>query len=194
MKRNCYSTAYLLLLAIASLQVISPSVKAQSLDRSRWYKVGAVGELEMSVPVYWQEVYKNIDSVPAVTLAYHLPSKKEFYMKVTTAWEPQQERSSRDPDWLRRAVEKTGRALLNPSAQNDLRLVEIRGPKAKGYYFQLPHRERFPIGEFSYITEGVVDLGKITVVFSTYSTTQDSAAVSDSLRVIESARFVQGNQ
>jgi hypothetical protein len=148
----------------------------------------------MSVPVYWQEVSKPIESVPAVTLAYHLSSRKDFYMKVTTAWEPQQERSSRDPDWLRRAVEKSGRRLLDSSTQSELRLVEIRGPNAKGYYFQLPYRQKFPIGEFSYVTEGVVDLGRITVVFSIYSTTLDSAAVSDSLRVIESARFIQSNQ
>jgi hypothetical protein len=148
----------------------------------------------MSVPAYWQEAYKTIEVPPAVTLAYRLPSKKDFYMKVTTAWELQQERSSRDPGWLRLAVEKSGRALLGQAEQGDLKLVEINGPNAKGYYFQLPHRERFPIGEFSYITEGVVDLGKITVVFSTYSTVQDSAAVSDSLRVIEGARFIQRNQ
>lgn len=194
MKRNRCLKACLLLLAIASLQGASPSIRAQSTDRQRRYKVGAVGELEMSVPADWQEVSKTLETPHAVTLAYHLPSRKDFYMKVTTAWEPQQERSSRDPGWLRQAVEKSGRALLDKSVQSELKLVEIRGPNVRGYYYQLPYRQKFPIGEFSYVTEGAVDLGKITAVFSTYSTTKDSAAIGDSLRVIASARFIQLNQ
>src|SRR5205814_10248012 len=58
-------------------------------------------------------------------LPIYLPSTKDFYMKVTTAWEPQEERSSRDAGWLRRAVETTGRKLLFQSSQTDISLFEL---------------------------------------------------------------------
>ncbi|OLE53674.1 MAG: hypothetical protein AUG51_12500 [Acidobacteria bacterium 13_1_20CM_3_53_8] len=187
-------TTCLLIFALASTAAVIPSAKAQSANELRRYNVGTVGYLELSVPTDWQQSYKTLEAPPAVMIAYRLPSKKIFYMKVTVAWEPQQERSSRDPNWLRQAVERAGRALLNPSSQNDLRLIEIHGSNARGYYFQLPHKETLPIGEFKYVTEGVVDLGKITLVFSTYSTSRDVPSVSDSLRVVESARFVMAEQ
>jgi hypothetical protein len=107
-------------------------------------------------------------------------------MKVTSAWEPQQERASRDPGWLRRAVEKSGMAL----DKNKLRVNEINSPSAKGYYFQLAHKEKFPIGEFKYLLEGTVDLGKITVVFSAYSNKKGAPEFVEALKVIQSARFV----
>ena len=68
-----------------------------------------------------------------------------------------------------------------------------KGLNANGYYFRLPHKDKLPIGEFTYVTEGIVDLGKITMVFTTFSKGKDLPAVADSLRVIESARFVQAN-
>jgi hypothetical protein len=147
----------------------------------------------MSVPVDWQENSRMLEVPPAVTLAYRLPSKKDFYMKITSAWEPQQERSSREPGWLRRAVEKAGQRLLGQSGERNLKLNEIHGPHAQGYYFQLAHKEKLPIGEFKYVLEGVIDLGKITVVFTVFSTVKDLPEISESLRVIESARFVQAN-
>jgi hypothetical protein len=144
----------------------------------------------MTVPSSWQEASRTLEKPPAVTLAYHLPSSKDFYMKVTTAWEPQEERSSREAGWLRRVVGKSGRSLLSGS-KSDLTLIEIHGPNANGYYFQLPHKDELPIGKFTYVTEGAIDLGKITLVFTTFSTSKDLPAVAESLRVIESARFVQ---
>jgi hypothetical protein len=79
-----------------------PSTKVAT----RSYKVSTVGRVEMSVPVKWQENVRLLEVPPAFTLAYRLPSTKDFYMKVTSAWEPQQERASRDPGWLRRGIER----------------------------------------------------------------------------------------
>ena len=187
MKR--YITSSLLLIALLASQAVSFS-KLQSTNALRTYHVGSVGNLEMTVPSSWQEASRTLDKPPAVTLAYHLPSSKDFYMKVTTAWEPQEERSSREAGWLRRVVEKSGRSLLSGS-KSDLTLIEIHGSNANGYYFQLPHKDELPIGKFTYVTEGAIDLGKITLVFTTFSTSKDLPAVAESLRVIESARFVQ---
>jgi hypothetical protein len=156
---------------------------------SRSYKVSTVGSVEMSVPVHWQENVRLLEVPPGFTLAYRLAFTKDFYMKVTSAWEPQQERSSRDPGWLRIAVEKAGVAL----DEDRLRLNEISSPSAKGYYFQLAHKEKFPIGEFKYLLEGTVDLGTITVVFSAYSNKKDAPEFIEALKVIQSARFVPAN-
>lgn len=187
-----YLTTLMLLVALLASQVVSFS-KVQSTNNLRSYRVGSVGSLEMTVPSRWLQVSKTIERPSAVTLAYNLPSTRDFYMKVTTAWEPQEERSSREAGWLRRAVETSGRRILSGSSKSDLTLIEIHGPNAKGYYFQLPDNNELPIGRFTYVTEGAIDLGKITLVFTTFSTSKDLPAVADSLRVIESARFVQSN-
>ena len=189
MKRH--TTVFLLVFALSAMQSMSLS-RPQSHDSLRRYRVGGVGSLELTVPSDWQEVSKTLEQPAAVTLAYRLPSAKEFYMKVTTAWEPQTERSSRKVGWLRGVVEKSGHALLSGSV-TEFTLTEIHGPTANGYYFQIPHKDELPIGKFTYVTEGAVDLGKVTLVFTTFSTSKDLAAVADSLRVIESARFVQAN-
>jgi len=178
-------------LLISLLLVCNPGTIRSAQDPSdtvatRSYKVSTVGSVEISVPVHWLENVRPLEVPPAFTLAYRLPSTKDFYMKVSSAWEPQQERVSRDPGWLRRAVEKAGGAL----DKKNLKLMEVKSPSAKGYYFQLEHKEKLPIGEFKFLLEGIVDLGTITVVFSAYSNTKEAPEFVEALKVIESARFV----
>lgn len=112
-------------------------------------------------------------------------------MKVTTAWEPQQERSTRDPGWLRAAVEGAGQKSLSQASESKLELIEINSVNAKGYYFQLTSKGNVPEGEFRYLTQGIVDLGKVTLVFTTLSAKKDMPQIAESLRVVESARLVQ---
>ncbi len=101
----------------------------------------------------------------------------------------QQERASRDPIWLREAIERTAPTLGNEKPT----LHEIKSAGAKGYYFQVQHEEKFPIGEFSFLVACIVDLGGITVVFNAYANQQDAAEIGEALKVVESARFVAAN-
>jgi hypothetical protein len=177
-----------LLLVACDLGALRSAQKPRANVATRSYKISTLGSIEMAVPTHWQENVRLLDVPPAFTLAYRLPSTKDFYMKVTSAWEPQQERASRDPGWLRRAVERAGKAI-----DKDLKLIEVNGAIAKGYYFQVPHKEKFPIGEFKFLLEGTVDLGTITVVFSAYSNQKDASEFGEALSVIESARFLPAN-
>jgi hypothetical protein len=119
MKAKPHVTLLLIPVMLISIAVRLQSAQEQSATiGTRSYKISTIGSVEMSVPVHWQENVRLLEVPPAVTLAYRLPSTKDFYMKVTSAWEPQQERSSRDPRWLRRAVEKAGcPTLQSPSTR-----------------------------------------------------------------------------
>src|SRR5687768_13740278 len=143
MKLKPYITFVLISVFLVFISKTLQSQVPSSTTGLRSYNISTLGRVEMDVPVHWQENVRLLIEPPAFTLAYRLPATNDFYMKVTSAWEPQRERASRDPGWLRRAVEKTGGAL----DKNNLKLIEISGPSAKGYYFQLAHKEKFPIGE-----------------------------------------------
>ena len=167
---------------------VAPLTYSQSATTSRSYRMGTVGNLEMSVPSSWQDNSKTLDKPQGVTLAYRLPSRTDFYMKVTAVWIPPEKRSS-EPDQVRRAVERSARAIVGSS--NSLpELTKIASTSGNGYYFQTPGYDRFPIGEFHYIIAGVLDLGGVTFVFTTYTNSKDLPEIGDALRVVESARFV----
>ena len=189
MKLKSCITVLLISVFLVSIPTTLQSQVTSSKTLPRSYNIATLGRVEMSVPAHWQENVRLLDEPPAFTLAYRLPASKDFYMKVTSAWEPQQERASRDPSWLRRAVEKTGGAL----EKKNLKLIEVSGPSAKGYYFELAHKEKFPIGEFKFLLVGIADLGTITVAFSAYSNKKDAPQFIEALKVIESARFVPAN-
>jgi hypothetical protein len=185
---NCNVTARLLtvLLLIAHT---SFAASQSATAASRYYRMGTVGNLEMTVPSSWQDNSKTLDKPQGVTLAYRLPSRTDFYMKVTAVWIPPDGRTSREAGWVKQAVETTARGLVG-SSKSLPTLVHISSRGGTGYYFQSPGYDRFPIGEFTYITEGILDLGEVTFVFSTYSNTKDLPELVDALRVVESARFV----
>ncbi len=151
--------------------------------------MGTVGNLEMTVPSNWQDKSKTLDQPQGVTLAYRLPSRTDFYMKVTAVWIPPEKRSSVEPDWIRHAAERSARDIAGLSKTVPT-LTQISATGGKGYYFQTPGYDRLPIGEFHYIIGGVLDLGGVTFVFTTYSNSKDLPELADALRVVESARFV----
>jgi hypothetical protein len=159
-------------------------------DRTRTYRMGPVGNLEMTVPSNLQEVSKTLEKPEGVTLAYRLASRTDFYMKVTAIWISPEGRKFKQAGWVRRAVEKSARGIVGYSKTPTL--TQIFSPGGSGYYFQSPGYDRLPIGEFHYITEGIVDFGAVTFVFTIYSNTKELPEIADSLRVVESARFVAG--
>ena len=175
---------------VAILFVVSsvPSLTISQSISSRTYRMGSVGNLEMAVLSHWQEVVKTLDKPNGVTLAYRLPSRTDFYMNVTAVWIGPEGRASRKAGWVRRAVEESARSVAGYSKTLP-KLTPIFSPGGNGYYFQSPGYDRLPIGEFHYITEGIVDFGEVTFVFTIYSNTQDLSEIADALRVIESARF-----
>ena len=89
-------------------------------------------------------------------------------MKVTAVWIGPEGRASREPGWVRRTLEKSARGIVGFSKPLPT-LTQIFSPGASGYYFQSPGYERFPIGEFHFITGGILDFGETTFVFTTYS-------------------------
>ena len=185
--KSCVTARLLIGLFFVSQTI--PVAVSQSATASRSYRMGTVGNLEMTVPASWQDNSKTLDKPQGVTLAYRLPSRTDFYMKVTAVWLPPESRGSREAGWVKRAVEKTARGLVGSSKPLPT-LSQITSSGGSGYYFQSPGYDRFPIGEFTYITEGILDFGEVTFVFSTYSNTKDFPELADALRVVESARFV----
>ena len=151
--------------------------------------MGTVGHLEMTVPSNWQDNFKTLDKPQGVTLAYRLPLRTDFYMKVTAVWIPPEERSSVEPGGVRGAVERSARSIAGPSKSVPA-LIAVSATGGNGYYFQTPGYDSLPIGEFHYIVAGVLDLGGVTFIFTTYSNTKDLPELGDALRVIESAHFV----
>jgi len=132
-----------LLTALLLVSHAVPLASSQSATASRSYRMGTVGNLEMTVPSSWQDNSKTMDKPQAVTLAYRLPSRTDFYMKVTCVWLPPEARSAREAGWVKRAVEKTARGL--DGGQKPLpTLTQIWSPGGSGYYFQAPSYERFP--------------------------------------------------
>src|SRR5947207_5310047 len=101
-----------LLTALLFVSHAFPPAVAQSVTASRSYRMGTVGNLEMTVPSSWQDNSKTLDKPQGVTLAYRLPSRTDFYMKVTAVWLPTEARTSRETGWVKRAIEKTARGLV----------------------------------------------------------------------------------
>jgi len=178
-----------LLTALLFVSHAFPPAVAQSVTASRSYRMGTVGNLEITVPSSWRDNSKTLDKPQGVTLAYRLPSRTDFYMKVTAVWIPPEKRSSVEPAWVRHAVEQSARDIVGSSKPLPA-LTQISSTGGNGYYFQTDGYDRFPIGEFHYIIGGVLDLGGVTFVFTTYSNTKDLPELADALRVVESARFV----
>lgn len=138
-----------LLTALAFISCAVSLTSAQSATASRSYRMGTVGSLEMSVPSTWQDNFKTLDKPQGVTLAYRLPSRTDFYMKVTAVWIPAEKRSPVEPDWLRHAVERSARDIAGSGTAGFL----LRNKWPSNPRLNRNYRLRGAIGRETFVVE-----------------------------------------
>lgn len=148
------------------------------------------GELTMNVPRVWDYNFTitDADNPPLITF-YNLDKNEEeiFQLNMSVLWDDGFRRNITSPEYIRSLVKETGKKTLIHSDQSELTLNEITGTNGNGYLFDLTDSNAGQ-GEYQFLTQGALAVGKLLLIFSLFSNDDKSILREAMLRTIMSAQ------
>ena len=188
---NNYKNIFLLFI---SLYVINTSATTENTTEYRTdsesFAIPGHGKLVIDVPKIWNYNFTttNEDKPPIITF-YNLNKDKEeiYQLNLSVLWEDGFQRNISSPEYIRSLVEKTGKQALLHSDQTELELEKISGKYGIGYFFNLSDSSASS-GEYQYLTQGALGVGKLILIFSLFSNDSDSILQEALIKVVMSAQ------
>ncbi|MFQ5767013.1 MAG: hypothetical protein ACE5ID_03410 [Acidobacteriota bacterium] len=180
--------ARILILALVLSGVFMPAVHA---GRKSWKKrvhdIGTEGRLQLILPRRWKESVQRSGKNPPLYITY-TSRHQRFEFHITALW-AQTGRDLPAID-LRDMVQETLVDYLAGGDPGKVPLRILQGDSASGYYFSVTDGEQ-PPGPDSYqaVTQGLVRTGPVYVSFSILAVEEDSLAVQQALRILETATY-----
>lgn len=173
-------------LVIVTLLALLPSGAAAESGGRRTYKLRGGGSLEVPVPPGWSQAVTPSEG-RGLTITLTPSAGADFNVLITVV---RAERSGPTPlalDDLRALVERRGRELLPTAVEKSLRIDELRGSQARGYYYSLTDRAPKP-GEYGYLTQGAAAVGSLSLSFTILTRSPDASARSAALELLKGTR------
>ena len=154
-------TRYILfiVLLVGSAANAAPGTSPQS------FKLPGHGELQLRVPDSWAaEVRQPSENLPP-TIVLKARSGEPFTILVTTVWAMGGSRPLPGLAEVKQEVGFAAKEAAPQSVEGTLLLQELSGASNQGYFFKATDRAP-KVGEFKYLTQGIVCLGEINVAFT----------------------------
>jgi hypothetical protein len=122
------------------------------------FKVPHHGDLQLVVPEGWQQSEEQAPPGLPPALKFSAGAQAEVLISAIAA--PNKDFNS--PAGLREAAERSGGGMLPSAKEKSLKLEEIKGADATGYFYTLTDKDPAP-GSFEYVTGGVVGVGDLAL-------------------------------
>tara|TARA_B100001250_G_C19512424_1_gene662281 strand:+ start:86 stop:688 length:603 start_codon:yes stop_codon:yes gene_type:complete len=148
------------------------------------------GELIMDVPKVWNYNFTTSENTrPPIITFYNLDKDKEeiYQLNLSVLWDNGFGRNILSSKYIYSLVEETGKQALLYSDQSELILEKIIGKNGVGYWFNLSDSTAGP-GEYKFLTQGALAVGKLLLIFSLFSNDNESILQQALLKIIISAQ------
>jgi hypothetical protein len=172
------------LLAGAALVAASHARSDEPLARR--YELPNLDTLELSLPTGWID---NVDQPPgggAPTIELGPAEGAPFQVFVTPEWMDPNAGDIRETTALRDAIRDASERIGPQVVESFLEVRQLDGVNGIGYYFSATDRDA-RADEFKYMTQGVLQVGELTLWFTILSNDgQDTVAV-EALMILQTA-------
>lgn len=188
---NIFLKLNIILFSLYAINV--PATIENDIDyqiESESFAIPGHGVLTLDVPRIWNYNFtiKGSNEPPIITF-YNLDKDKEeiYQLNLSVLWEDGFKRSILSPEYIQSLVEKTGEQALINSDQTKLSLKKITGQNGIGYLFNLSDSGA-KTGEYQFLTQGALAVGKLLLIFSLFSNDNESILQEALLKIIMSAQ------
>ena len=181
------SGIFLLLLLLSVCNIVYGNTGAETIQRL--YPIPEHGELRLDVPAEWEVTYFSpSETKPPVITFYTKDDKRNevFQLNLSPLWDDGFKRNITAPEQIRKLVTEVGQTVIKMSDETELILHSLEGKDGEGYFFNLTDSSAGP-GEYSYLTQGALSVGKILVVFSLFTHEPDTVIHKKALKMIQTA-------
>ncbi|MDB5172624.1 MAG: hypothetical protein JWN51_1397, partial [Phycisphaerales bacterium] len=177
---------FMLLLAIAFVTLTGPAglYSADTKEQApKAFKIPRHGDLQLLVPEGWKQSEEPVPPGFPPTIKFAAGAKVEVLITAIAA----RDKDFNSPAGLRKAAERSGGGMLATAKESSLKLEEIKGADATGYFYTLTDKAPDP-GSFEYVTGCVAGVGDLTLSVTILHHQKDAPERQAALDMLKGAR------
>jgi len=167
----------LVISCIPSLAAEKTELRSYPLNDS----VNDYGTLKMKAPVSWDQKIERGQKNPYPTIVFKTGTAGSFLVMVTPIWNAPKDRSARQ------IVSSNAKSIERQSVEKTLSIKKLKGTSGTGYYYFATDPAPKP-GEWKYMTQGIIDVGKLRVSFTIMTNEGQDYVHKEALRMLGSAK------
>ena len=156
---------------LKDIQVKEKSSKGNSIGKNgiRQYSLPGHGTLQVNAPASWKDDYQQPrDNFPTIT--YMQSGGSPFKLLITAIWSGKGSSPLPNTDQLKQKVRESAEQVRPQAVEKVIEVKDLKGSAAVGYYFTATDRAP-KAGEFKYMTQGMMRVGDLMVIFTVLTTT-----------------------
>lgn len=174
---------YLTILFI--LTAVACNVFANDISM-RSYALPYNGSLQLTVPDSWQDqIQQPIDQSPP-TIAFTAGDEKAFEILLSPMWAYKEDLKIPDLEDIKIIITLAAEEAHAQAVENSVSINEYTNESNSGYYFSATDKAPKP-GEFKYMTQGMLRVGELFLIFRILTNDDSASVVADALTMLGEA-------
>ena len=167
--------------------VISFFIAATAFAGSpRVFELPDHGALTLAVPDGWTDKVNRPSNRLPPTILLRPGAAGSGEVLITAGWPIPPVTKLPDEAGIRSEVATVAKKIAPQSVEGTLSLQELKGIEGRGFYFSATDRAPGP-GEYKYLTQGIVRVGDISLVFTVLTNDGQEAVVKAALEMLRKA-------
>jgi hypothetical protein len=166
--------------------LVTCSVAVASGASSHVFELPDHGTLALLVPNGWTDQLNQPPNRLPPTIKLKPRAGKQFEVLLTTVWPNSLANELPDETAIRSEVAGAAKSAAPQSIEGVLPLQDIKGVAGRGYYFAATDRAPNP-GEYKYLTQGIIRVGKISLAFTVLTNDGQEPVVQSALEMLRTA-------
>ena len=172
--------------ALLLCMIVTTAAAQTGTTSERRFTLPEHGKFVIQVPRDWKDQARQPHGGLPPTITFSPGSGKPFEVLVTPIWPATKDRPPQTRDELRASVEQQARDTKAQAVEKELSIVEFQGRSGPGFYFSATDRAP-KAGEYKFMTQGVVGVGKVGVAFTILTNEGQQQVVEQALTALKSA-------
>lgn len=162
-------------------------LSAEEPRTEREYPIPGHGLFKLNVPSSWLDnLHQPPNDLPP-TITFTPSSGTSFKILITVLWSPLDKADYNNMQNIKVLMQQRGEELLSTAVESELTLQEMHGKHVAGYFFSLTDKAP-KAGEYKYVTQGALGLGKLLLSFTILTNKKDSEVVNEALAMLHNAK------
>lgn len=172
--------------ALLALALAAACSLAYAGDAERRYELSGRGYLRLAVPEGWLDEVRERAPQSPPTIVFRPLEGTAFLVMVTPIWRASPGVRLPGREGLRERVER-GIEIVRPRAvEKEIAVSEFEGASGAGFYYSAT--DRAPrTGEYLYLTQGMLRVGELVVMFTVLANADRDSLVENALRMLKGA-------
>jgi hypothetical protein len=161
------------------------SMGASPADPGR-YDIPDHGSIRFAIPATWKEDFRQPVKKMPPTITWSPASGAAFRILITIGWQDDPAAALPSDAELKKRVEQSAEGVKPMLVEPSAAVKPLKGASASGYYFSATERT-VKQGEYKYLTQGIVQVGKFVVPFTIFTNDGQQQVVDAALAALGGA-------